>query len=160
MKMGLKVNQDQIAVPSLSTMHLSSVQPKDMSSLLDSLREITTTENGVELIRDANDTFRLEEASAWSTFALKNSLNSALTGLTDGAADPEDRILDYSNVVKRIRVHEGEPPPSTETPYFNHDAYFKHLLQYQLQDKRIDAAFGATLLYGEVVTSTNTLLEK
>ena len=72
----------------------------------------------------------------------------------------EDRIVDYNSIVKRIIVHEMEYPLSKETPYFNHHAFYSNLEHYQAHSKEEATEFGKIMLYGEVVTSTNTMLEK
>lgn len=91
-------------------------------------------------------------------------MNEALPEITDGNADEkaakEDRILDYSTIVKKVAVHDEGLPQTRETPYFNHHAYYSNLKHYQSTATETGDDFGKHLLYGEVVTSTNTLLEK
>ncbi|MCJ1472751.1 biotin holocarboxylase synthetase [Lambiella insularis] len=159
-KMGLKVNQEQNTVPSLSRLHLTSTQPPDTVKIIDALRDIITTENGEDYIRDENDTFHLENPSAWSLGSLSEALPKESNEKTDHDDGAEDRILDYSTVIKRLIVHDKQHPASKETPYFNHDAYFSNLKHYQSTARDVDPDFGRNLLYGEVVTSTNTMLEK
>jgi hypothetical protein len=57
-------------------------------------------------------------------------------------------------------LHETEWPGSKETPYFNHHAFFANLKRYQQENSSEAEEFGNVLMYGEVVTSTNTILEK
>ena len=163
-KLGLMINQEQNAVPSLSRLHLTSVRPQDTASILVALKDIISTEeDGEEYIKDENDTFHLEKPSTWSLSALKESLTGSLNPVqdeTETSSDAEDRILDYSTIIKRLMIHEKDWPSGKETPYFNHQAFFANLEHYQSQDRNIDTEFGRYLLYGEVVTSTNTLLEK
>lgn len=162
-KLGLKVIQQKNAVPPLSCLHLSSLRSGEISRLLVGLKDIITIGGGEEYVKDENDVFGLEKPSTLSTSGLKESLpglpeqNSAEKG---SPADEEDRILDYSTVVKRIITHTEGYPKGTDTPYFNHEVYFEHLEDYQSNERDADPSFGQTLLYGEVVTSTNTLLEK
>ena len=78
-------------------------------------------------------------------------------------ADDPDKIIDYEKVIKKIMAHEGQPPTAQDTPYFNHDAYFPALEAYIASDRRAVYAnlhVGKYLMYGQVVTSTSTLLEK
>ena len=161
LKLGLKVSQETTAVPSLSRLHLSSMLPHGTSEIMAGLQEIVSQEDGEEYIKDDNDTFRLENLSAWSL----GSLAKALTGESskdtdDDDDDDEDRIIDYNAVVKRLVVHGKELPSSKETPYFNHDAFYANLRHYENRNQEFKDGFGHNLLYGEVVTSTNTLLEK
>jgi biotin--protein ligase len=154
-KLGLKVNEDQNVVPSLSRIHISSLLFADTTNLLHDLSDIIIQENGQEYIKDENDTFLLEKPSTWSTESLKDALPRKEADEAD-----EDRILDYNTIVKRVYFHENDLPLSRETPYFNHHAYFSNLTLYQETSPGVNLEFGKRLMYGEVVTSTNTLLEK
>lgn len=125
------------------------------------LQEIVSVMDGEDYIKDENDTFHLEKPSAWSLGSLAKALTGEGNGKTDdGGDDDEDRIIDYNTVVKRLVVHEKEPPSSKETPYFNHDAFYANLKYYESKSQEAKAGFGNNMLYGEVVTSTNTMLEK
>lgn len=160
LKLGLKVNQENTAVPSLSRLHLSSMLPNGTSDLVVALKEIITIENGEEYIKDDNDTFHLEKPSAWSLGSIAEALPGIESEKTDNIGDVDDRILDYSTVIKRVIVHDKEPPASKETPYFNHHAFYANLKHYEALAGGDEANFGKNILYGEVVTSTNTMLEK
>ena len=158
------MNQDQNAVPSLYRLHLSAKTAGAVSEALAALQDIIVTENDVQLIEDENDTFSLEKPSTWSMRELKGSLvetsDAEDRSADDESANAEDRILDYKAIRKRVVVYEEGLPPVKETPYFNHHAYFASLEHYQDEDESVDPAFGRLLLYSEVITSTNTILEK
>jgi biotin--protein ligase len=167
-KLGLTVSQETISVPSLSRLHISSMNHIEVSELLEELKDVITVEDGEEYIKGENDTFHIEKHSTrWSFNSIVKSLPlmvsetgaiQSKTGMTDDAT--EDRILDYNTIVKRIIPHETGWPGGKETPYFNHNAFFANLRRYQ-QEESIEAEeFGNILMYGEVVTSTNTILEK
>lgn len=147
-KLGLQVAQSTTTVPSLSSLHLSGLDPADTEQIVSSLGDIITTEGQEEYVKDENDTFRLEKAGTWSM----GTLNEALPDSSEG-------IVDYSAITKRIVVHD-EVPSSKTTPYFNHHAFYSNLRRYQSLSKEGASEFGANLMYGEVVTSTNTILEK
>ncbi|KAI9823379.1 MAG: hypothetical protein M1819_001352 [Sarea resinae] len=165
-KLGLLVNEETNTVPSLSSLHLSSAEPSDVSELISSWEPIITTEKGEKYIKAEADTFHIEGLSKWSL----SSLAQALPGVSSeeekvegedhiSTTNSEDKIVDYSKIVKRIRSHEKQYPDAKETPYFNHHAFFTNLEHYQSQTR--DArSFGQYLLYGEVLTSTSSLLEK
>ncbi len=159
-KLGLQANQEQSAVPSLSRLHLSSLRPADASELVASLNEIIFVQDGEEYIKDKHDTFHLEKPSTWFLSSIIHALPGVSNGKTDEDDDGVDRIQDYNSIVKRIVIHEEEHPASKETPYFNHDAFFANLKHFESSTRESCGAFGKYLLYGEVVTSTNTLLEK
>lgn len=155
-KLNLKVNREQNAVPSLSRLHLTSLKSDDTANILESLNDLISIEDEEEFIKDENDTFHLVKQSAKSMGAFSPALPVIGTDQNDG----EDRLLDCSAIVKDMIVHDKEHPVSKETPYFNHSAYYANLQNYYSINKDVNLAFGSNLLYGEVVTSTNTILEK
>ncbi|KAG9192982.1 biotin---protein ligase [Alternaria panax] len=70
-----------------------------------------------------------------------------------------DQIADYSKIIKTIIPHEKALPSAQETP-FHHESFYANLHHYHTKLRNPDASFGKHVIYGEVVTSTNTLLEK
>jgi biotin--protein ligase len=164
MKLGLQVNQTEQSVPSLSRLHLTSISPPETAELVASLEEvITKSEDGEEFIKAENDTFHLEKPSKWSMGSLSKAIASTVPGSAEKATDEggvDDSILDYDQIVKRLIAHEEELPPSKETPYFNHNAFYANLRHYIQRTNGTEGDFGKHLLYGEVVTSTSTMLEK
>lgn len=158
-KLGLQVNQEQNVVPSLSRLHLSSVSPSHLSDIVASLADIISIQDKQEYIEDENDRFCIARSSTWSFGSLANALPDTGNDINGEEAD-QDRILDYSKITKHILIHDQDVPQSKETPYFNHHAFFSNLKHFQSKSTEGGDAFGKHLLYGEVVTSTNTILEK
>lgn len=157
-KLGLQVTQDTTTVPSLSSMHLSAADPDATSRIFSSLQEITTRDGQEEYIKDENDTFRIEKSGVWNMGKLNDSLpDDSEDQVPDRPTD--DGIIDYNAVVKHLVIHD-DLPSSKITPYFNHHAFYSNLMSYQSQSREGASEFGSNLLYGEVVTSTNTILEK
>jgi biotin--protein ligase len=162
-KLGLQINETEQSVPSLSRLHLSSIRPTELPDLLADLEDIIIREGGQEIIKGANDTFVLEHPSHFSMGKLTEAISSVLpSSIAGGSADdePSDGILDYDKIVKRIVVHEDGLPSAKETPYFNHAAYFANWAQYVRETNATEGRFGKHLIYGEVVTSTSTMLDK
>ncbi|ODH34883.1 biotin-[acetyl-CoA-carboxylase] ligase [Paracoccidioides brasiliensis] len=157
-KLGLRVNQDSSTVPSLSRLHLSSVDPQGAVGLISKLRDIITVTDGKEYIKDDVDTFHLEEPSFMGMKEVAESLPKVTEEKNGQEGDP-DRVVDYNSVIKEIVVHD-DTPSSKATPSFNHHAFYANLKEYRAQSKDGIHEFGSNILYGEVVTSTNTLLEK
>lgn len=154
-KLGLEVNQESTGVPSLSRMHLSALHSSDVDDLLVGLEEAITREDGEEYIKGEHDTFHLEKPDTkWNMEALKRTLShdSSQTANSDG-------IIDYSTITKRVLIHDETWPDTKETPYFNHNVFYSGLKAYREIDREAQT-WGDQLMYGEVVTSTNTLLEK
>lgn len=153
-KLGLEVNQDTSSIPSLSRMHLSAMNGGEVDDLLHGLEEAITREDGEEYIQGENDMFHLEKPDTkWDMNALKRTLSQ------DSNALAADGIIDYSAIPKRVMIHDETWPDTKETPYFNHHAYYSNLKAYRQIDQEAEN-WGDHLMYGEVVTSTNTLLEK
>lgn len=191
-KLGLKVNEEEQAVPSLSRLHLSAHKPADVSDLIASWGEILTIVKADEYIKGENDVFLLEKyGAAWGVKELKKAVDlvegalpQALTGKEKANEDRHgedeaegnikdileriaysssitpDQILDYDKLIKKLAPHEKSLPSTRETPSFHHDAFFANLDFYHSKLRNDDPSFGKYLMYGEVVTSTNTILEK
>ncbi|KAK6845823.1 Biotin-protein ligase [Apiospora arundinis] len=158
-KLGLEVSPETSAVPSLSKLHLSSLTKGEVEILLHSLEDVITRKDGEEYIKGEQDIFHLEKAETrWSTHELKEALPDT-NGKASKEKEEEVGIIDYSTITKRIVVHESAWPDTKETPYFNHHAFYAGLKEYREVDADADE-WGDHLMYGEVVTSTNTLLEK
>ncbi|KAF7503141.1 hypothetical protein GJ744_004283 [Endocarpon pusillum] len=162
-KLGLSVTEEQ-NVPSLSHIHLSSLQAPKTSELLRSLKEIITSEEGEEYIKDDNDKFHFIKRSVWSLGSLYQALPSSLkdekTDHDTGSGGDKDRIADYNSITKEVLVHELDHPAIEDTPYFDHESYYNNLSLFNTATPGAQSSFGHHLLYGEVLTSTNTLLEK
>lgn len=174
-KLGLVVSQETPAVPSLSLLHLSSALRGEIPALLHSWQEagIISTEAGGDFIKGEQDIFRLDKTEDWADVtkaiadiipeSVKNAAPSVLPA-QDAPAKADvsspDRILDYNAVVKRILPHETSLPDPKSTPHFNHHAYYTNLKHYQAVHSEISGDYGRVLLYGEVVTSTQSILDK
>lgn len=164
LKLGLHVNQEQTTIPSLSRLHLSSAVVSDTAKLMEALQDIITVQDGEEYIRDENDIFHLEKPATWSLASLGHTLPGATEKDPEGEqsenAEDQDKMIDYNEIVKRLVIHDKDQPESKDTPYFNHQAFFANLKHYESQSRESGETFGKNILYGEVVTSTNTMLEK
>lgn len=162
-KLGLQVNEDAQPVPSLSRLHLSAHRPSDVSALVSSWQEIITLIDGEEYIKGDLDTFHLEKPASWTMTALKNTLATIIPDAISGADSNQPSVpamIDYDKLVKKLFAHEDEIPSHKETPSFHHNAYFANLNHYRSTAEEKEGCFGKYLLYGEVVTSTQTMLEK
>lgn len=145
-------------------MHLSAVDASLVSELLCSWAQVIYKENNSEYIRGEGDTFRIY--SDQDGLAVQDM--DSLRGLSVNDEDDDDGgdapgqtagIVDYSAVTKIIVAHENGLPTTDMTPRFNHKLYYSSLARF----RRVEAGaetWGNVLLYGDVVTSTNSLLEK
>ncbi|OJJ81605.1 biotin--[acetyl-CoA-carboxylase] ligase BPL1 [Aspergillus glaucus CBS 516.65] len=153
-KLGLQVTNETTTVPSLSSLHLSAQDPEDTSKIISSLQDGITKEGDEEYFKDANDTFRLEKSGVWNMGNLEESLPAESEN-----QDTNQGIVDYNAILKRLVIHD-ELPSTKITPYFNHYAFYSNLRHYQSNMKEGASEFGSNLMYAEVITSTNTILEK
>ncbi|KAL4785784.1 biotin-protein ligase [Aspergillus varians] len=154
-KLGLQVAQDTTHVPSLSSLHFSSLSSGDAERVLKSLEELV---GDGEFLKDEHDTFKIEKSGAYNMGTIADALPTESEECPSESAQSEG-IVDYRSIVKRLIVHDDVPSPKI-TPYFNHHAFYTNLRHYQAQSKEGASLFGSNLLYGEVLTSTNTILEK
>lgn len=138
-KLGLQVNDDIDVprVPKLLPIYLSShLDSSKVADLCQDLQKNLCTGN---TLQDENDTF-VFHSQADSIQYIDNH-------------DEED----LNKIVKHINICETALPDSKMTPFFNMKSYFNHLDNFS-QGKA--GEIGAILGYGEVVTSTNTMLDK
>ena len=153
-KLGLKVNDERATAPALSELYLSGQHLTDISSLYENLETITEVEKGQIRIKAEMDTFVLEKLT--DTKDLETLLR--LTTISTSNISKTDELSDTKSAI-RVFVCSSILPSFERTPKFHHESYFSSLEQYQQQSDTSED-FGKVLLYGEVVTSTNTMLEK
>ncbi|KAF7188684.1 Biotin--protein ligase [Pseudocercospora fuligena] len=180
-KLGLDTSEEPQAVPSLSHLHLSSAQPGEVADMLQRWRQagILAGETGRYVINGENDIFKVKVEGRWDFDDLKEAVAEMLSNAvkdaasavsnTSGAenerniqADPEsaDRILDYNAITKTLIPHTQSLPTAKATPHFQHAAFYSHLKHFQAKQPGLSGDYGRVILYGEVVTSTQTILEK
>ena len=156
-KLGLEPNETTQTIPSLSPLHLSSIDDSGVTEMLCSWESIMDRENGLELIRGEADKFLIQtQDRQWDMDEIRESLpQDGLQTKLEQDISP----LNYEAVVKKIVAHETGLPSTKQTPRFDHQLYYSSLRRCQLVE-RSAVSWGNNLLYGDVVTSTNTLLEK
>ena len=155
-KLGLELSQESTPVPSLSKLHLSSLRPSGVGELLQSFDDVISKEDGKEFIKGENDTFHIEAPNATWCMA---QLRAALGPESGEPPQPAHSSFDHDQTIKRVAAHDESWPEPKETPYFNHSVYYSSLREYRDRDADSEE-WGDSLMYGEVVTSTNTLLDK
>lgn len=143
-KLGLKVNENvDVTVPKITPILLSSHLNKvTVNNLLSSLKSKEDFHGNS--LEDDNDTFVFHDET-------ENDHDYFLDSSTDN-------VEDANLVPKHIKLFsEGNLPDPKTTPYFHMGAYFSHL--ERLYNGKV-GEFGSILGYGEVVTSTNTLMDR
>lgn len=147
-KLGLRVNTESDEAPSLSELHLTSVGAMSVSKLTERLQEITTLEDGMSVIVGENDTFVLEKAGSISPHLPSEEQTNA------------NGMPDYNKIPKHVKTYYDGYPTPRETPWFNHEVYYNSLRMAQERSEKDVSLFGSSILYGSVVTSTSTMLDK
>lgn len=158
-KMGLKVNPQEIPIPSLSRLYLTSAYPPSLKHLVEKWREDIGFGGKHENEMDGtNDKFRIWDASHQEKYTTSNTLTDANEELKDTDSSP----IDLDKIIKDIDVYYQGLPDTKLTPVFNHKLYYNSLEQYRkaLGPGVASNMVGTSLLYGEVVTSTSTMLFK
>ncbi|KAJ2897574.1 Biotin--protein ligase [Zalerion maritima] len=150
-KLSLTVNFEPRQAPALTELHLSSLECTTVDELLEALSEISDKDgNGLEIINSENDSFRfIKSVDTFSTSSLQESLPS-----TDG-----QRSKQSGNRPRDVIPHESSYPKKSTTPNFDHDLYYESLKMYRSREPHAKT-WGSPLLYADVLTSTNTLMDK
>ncbi|KAH7311577.1 biotin-protein ligase [Stachybotrys elegans] len=150
-KLGLEMDDGDSATPPLSSLHLTSIDGAGVSELLYKLEEVKDTVDGSDFMIHDADKFIIKTApDGWDM----GELLKALAPLCES-----EGIIEYETIVKKIIAHENELPSAELTPSFDHNRFYTNLKRYQMQEEDAED-WGTVLMYGDVVTSTNTLLEK
>ena len=141
--------------PSLSALHLSSMDPEKLQDLLCLWNTVMDKEGGKELVKGEVDTFQVQSDDSFSSMdALRKALSLDIA-TEKSVATTED----LNTVVKKIIAHETNIPDPSLTPQFDHALFYQSLKRYRILEPTA-RSWGDILLYGETVTSTNSLLEK
>ncbi|KAI9259350.1 biotin-protein ligase [Sporodiniella umbellata] len=137
--MGLRVPPLETRMPEKSTpIYLSGLTPAYLHSLLNTFPS---------LLIDELNPFAIHELD---TPLDEHSRLISLCRLQQGESPLIELIYPSPSTLEPLCV------PSSITPLFHPQAYYQHLSQH----RKAPGLFGNTLLYAEVLTSTQTLLEK
>ncbi|KAK6518521.1 biotin holocarboxylase synthetase, variant 2 [Arthrobotrys conoides] len=143
--LGLKSNNStELKPPHLSDLHLSGLNTGEVTSLLGILREVRSPGRSAatSMVIEAESTTFLFEANGIAP------INSML-----------ENFASDNSMTTYVRTYEGAPPEYEKTPHFDILNYFQHLREYQEQStKKLN--YGSPLLYGELMTSTNSIIDK
>jgi biotin--protein ligase len=148
-KLGLKLEHEKDADLQLSVLHISSIIPSNAQKLRDSWQDLITPRDQAEYIVDMKDTFRIETVTSEKSVAMNEKSNESLAAL-----DPSGRGD------QRIFVHVKDHPTYEDTPFFDHSEFYSGLRQRRSTSPQQLDDFGSYIMYGQVMTSTNTILEK
>ncbi|KAF9899613.1 biotin holocarboxylase synthetase [Linnemannia zychae] len=143
-------------VPPITSLFLASVQPLYTTELTRILYGLADSKGQIQ---EVNDTFQLVPSPQHPIPVYDPTTPATAPGLEQ--EEGEEKIT------KNIVLCADSPPPANMTPEFNVAHFFQHLQmtrQHQQQQQfafnNINFSFGNSLLYGQVVTSTQTMLDK
>ncbi|KAG4306509.1 hypothetical protein PORY_000497 [Pneumocystis oryctolagi] len=139
------VSKPLISIKS-TNLHLFSEFPDIIEKTANVLYSISEKITEKYAIKCENDIFYLKETSQIPvSISIRNYLN-------------DFHKYDYNKIPKYIKIHR-DLPSITEIPFFNYNIYFKNLLKLRtLEEKAYQ--LGNIILYGEILTSSQTLLDK
>lgn len=140
LKLGLRVNPEPQTVAAVTPVYVTSNCDGATRLLYEKIKHDAEIVN-LCYLEDANDTFRVVRQ---------------LLDINVPHGDAVGSVESAESAVKELCFLDAIPP-KTLTPSFDLSMYYAHL-QRLAQGKR--TTFGNTLAYGEVVTSTNTLLDR
>jgi biotin--protein ligase len=148
-KLEMKLEQGEDDVLQLSVIHISSIIPSNAQELKDSWHNLILQKDKTEYIVDMKDTFRIETVTTERSVTINEKNKKSLL------AFDHSRGSDLS-----IFIHAQGHPTHEETPFFDHNEFYSRLRERRsISSQQLDD-FGTYLMYGQVMTSTNTILEK
>ncbi|EPS43733.1 hypothetical protein H072_2280 [Dactylellina haptotyla CBS 200.50] len=147
----LKCNNGE-RIPSFSDLHLSCANPVDIQELLEKIigtTDFKTPGAGCPIIIGESNIFTIQGPS----------ISQAIDGSLSLPTAKSSEIEKVKKQSLNIKIYDSQHPTIVKTPYFDVSGYFEYLMKEHARFSRAEG-FGSPLLYGEVVSSTNTLLEK
>lgn len=153
-KMGLKVDPSPTPIPGLSRLSLTALDRSVLPPLIKTLQD-ELGQQGTNLIKGFNDTFRIWDAN-------QERLNKE-DHQDEGQTDDERFNPDLDKVIKDIDVYYNGYPDNKISSHFNHELYYSSLQKFNNAEGEAASyidKIGNIVLYGDVVTSTSTMLYK
>lgn len=155
MKLGLKVDQSAVPIPGLSRLSLTATVSDKVAPLIEVLKKEIGVE-GTNLLKGHNDTFRI-----WDACGEVFKPNSESPPKEEKEDGEQDLHPDLDKVIKDVDVYYDGLPDNRITSSFDHQLYYESLNKcYEENNSNSPREFGSFLLYGDVVTSTSTMLYK
>ena len=150
----LHIPDDKRSVVGPTPLFLTSIDPADAQSLATGIAAkfpSSSVNNGTTILADVHDTFTIHSQAGLAALHAESS---------DAPSMRRRSVSDHTRL-DLVVCSEGCPPAATYTPIFDIAAFQAHL-QEARQRLRFPykPSFGSELLYGEVVTSTQTVLDK
>ncbi len=137
-------NTDDSKIPKLTHLQMSSNNANILKKLINKL------EGSVGFTGTNNDIL----VGTTNKFKLYN------VDINEGASEIyEGQEKDGSDTTLGLEIYSSGIPSQTRTPYFNHGEYFENLKKYR-ERFQFNGSWGDILIYGEVISSTSTILEK
>ncbi|KAI5794409.1 biotin-protein ligase [Peziza echinospora] len=145
-KLGLKHSEQANVVPPLSVLHLTALYPEDVPDIITNLRDVMCQDGSDDMILGETDSFILQDPRR-PTLSQETKWEKA------------DRIIEYHEITKTLFVHDKGYPGSNDTPHFDHEVYYNALDDYRTSSRLSPSQLGSFIMYGEVLTSTSTILD-
>lgn len=151
-RLGLKVNETGSLAPQLTPLYVAA--PYNKPGLMDLYLTLRSNLEFTEgnTYEDINDTFVMHTDA--------DSESTSLAGQDDAEGAACESLEQIIAAPKNLRFCLSSVPDARATPYFSMPKYFNTLnALYSSSDETTEHKFGTILGYGEVVSSTNTLMD-
>ncbi|KAI8578733.1 hypothetical protein K450DRAFT_245252 [Umbelopsis ramanniana AG] len=139
-------------VPALTPLYLSGFRLSQYEEVVAKLR---STADASFHLRDVNDTFCIK------SLPNEPAVDLGTLNLNETDDEPQEKKIKDILVIDKPSI-EPVCPPGYLTKYFNIANFYEHLKKHRSQQWGGGGwfSYGNTMLYGEVVTSTQTMLDK
>ncbi|KAI8337315.1 biotin-protein ligase [Blakeslea trispora] len=154
-RVGLKTRKEDMGVPQVTPLYLSTLSGSLLKSITDRLHQATDDN---QLLTDSNDTFYVDTLDN-----NREDLTDMLTRLSlERESEDKSPILKVLYPALLSDEKSVHAPHKTLTPLFDIKAYFDALVSRRKQEWGGGGwyRFGNALLYSKVITSTQTVLDK
>lgn len=140
--LGLRVNDNEVVRPRITPLNLCSPIPHKVDELMAQIVADVGL-SSQNLLEGTADSFRIHSED----YSLAHQL------------DKQEEYEDPDTAIKELIVYRSTLPDRKATPYFDIRQYFR-LLQQNHGQIDLSGKAGSILLYGEVITSTSSILDK
>ncbi|CEP11163.1 hypothetical protein [Parasitella parasitica] len=156
---GLKVNRVEQSVPDLTPIYLATVSGELLQAMTAKLLDQADRDS---IFNDTNDSFYISQITEQNKSGLTKKLEQLSLERESEDKSPVLKILYPSFVLDKDIAKAPQVPEKSLTPLFDLSAFFQSLADLRKQEWGGGAwyRFGNAILYSEVITSTQTVLDK
>lgn len=162
-RLGLNVNKRNEEIPDLTPLYLSSSDTQVIETIKRELNHVSEEYEKFTYIRCEKDSFRISKSlSSQSTLRLRDITRAILDTMLPSTSQKDSQLSqnatdhnELDEAIKDIVIVDQTDSSQHESPKFDTSLFLSHLNR-----SSETMTMGDPLLYGEVVTSTSTILER